>query len=148
MLTLLAALVLPTPGLMATPRTNWPMCRLTHPAQIFRRLEDLPRIVQDQVRSDIGEIAAPGEPFTSTDAGFNGPIRRFLQGIRSGRYWIIWYEHGGRGLHRHVLAYGIGVSGLTHEPRAMLEANFVGNDPCSATDAILDGVRSAGPNER
>lgn len=134
--------------------TDWPACRLRHRATLFSQLEQMPASIQADVRSRVGSIARPNEAFNPGDVIYAGdatPERRFLRGVQSGDYWFIWYEHGGFGLHRHVLAYAIRINGssvLSGEPsrprpndrvETSLEANLTG-DPCVATDAILDGV--------
>ena len=93
--------------------TPWPPCTLAHQAEFFERLEDMPAPIRADVHRRLGDIAGPGEAFNSTDVvSDDTPNRRFLRGVRSGNSWFVWYEHGGVGLHRHVLAYGIGVTGI------------------------------------
>jgi hypothetical protein len=127
--------------------THWPSCRMRQEAVVFHRLEDMPESIQADFRRRIGRVAALNDAFNPGDVVYVGdptPERRFLQGVRRGGYWFIWYEHGGIGLHRHVLTYAIGVDGIPPDqrPAVALVSNLTG-DPCSATDAILDGVFEA-----
>ena len=115
----------------------------------------MPESIQADFRRRVGPVAAPDEPFNPGDVSYGGdttPSRRFLRGLRSGFYWFIWYEHGGFGLHRHVLTYSIMVNGSTYQGpdrirptpamETRLESNLTG-DPCRATDAVLDRVFEA-----
>jgi len=122
--------------------SHWSACQMTHRVQEFDRLQDMPVIVQTEVRRLVGTIAEPGEPFNPTDViGEGAPQHRFIRGVRSNRRWFVWYEHGGIGHHRHVLEIGIGLSGIPphQRPAAAVSANLTG-DPCRVTDALLDGV--------
>ena len=65
---------------------------------------------------------------------------RLLRVGKSGDTWFIWYELGGLGVSMHEVFYGLGVSGMTHEPEAFRWGGFVSWKPCLATDAFLDGV--------
>jgi hypothetical protein len=137
--------------------TDWPGCRLRHRVTYLPRLETMPASIQADFRSRVGSIAGPNEPFNPSDVIYSGdstPSRRFLRGVQSGDYWFIWYEHGGYGLQRHVLAYSMTVNGNAHVsgepqragPTDRVETTLVENmtgDPCLATDAILDGVSSS-----
>lgn len=134
--------------------TDWPGCRLRHRVANISRLENMPASIQADFRGRVDSIAGPNEPFNPGDVSYAGdstPDRRFLRGVQSGDYWFIWYEHGGFGFHRHVLAYAIRFNGSSHlsgppsrarpgdRIETSLEVNLTG-DPCVATDAILSGV--------
>lgn len=156
-----AAITLAAPAFAAdAPRgepSHWPACTMRHRVTVISRLEDMPASIQADFRGRVGPIAGPGEAFNSGDEfviGDTTPTRRFLRGVRNGDYWFIWYEHGGLGFHRHVLAYTLffnGNANLSGEPHRArpddrvethLMANLTG-DPCVATDAILDQVYPA-----
>ena len=88
-------------------------------------------------------IAAPEAPFNATDVGGVGrpnqpplPHRRFLRAGLVGGTWFIWYEHGGRGYHAHLVLY----AAPRQDAPAMLLANFslAASDLCAATDAALE----------
>jgi hypothetical protein len=53
-----------------------------------------------------GEIANRRKPFNATDVQIgNRPFRRFvLAGYATG-IWFVFYEHGGRGYHHHLLIF-------------------------------------------
>jgi hypothetical protein len=52
-------------------------------------------------------IAEPDQPFDSTDVLSNPPLpsRRFILGGEAPYFWFVAYEHGGRGLHRHLVGF-------------------------------------------
>lgn len=143
---LMAALLL-TPGMSsAQPLLQDVPCNVGQDATVVARLHDLPPVIRTDIETRVGTMAEPGEPFEATDVygTVHRPTRQFLRGLHIGRYWIVWYQHGGRGLHTHVLAYQIGVAGdRAHQrPAPLLMANLYG-DPCLATNAILNGIRGA-----
>jgi hypothetical protein len=121
-------------------------CSLGQDAVAVARLHDMPPIIRADVERRVGRIAEPDELALGTDSPGpdSPPTRQFVRGFHVGRYWIIWYWHGGMGLHRHMLAYEIGVTGdRAHQrPAAILIANLYG-DPCVATVAFLNGVSGA-----
>lgn len=48
-------------------------------------------------------LADRGAPFESTDVGGDAPSRRLVLAAAVGDTWFIHYEHGGRGLHSHLV---------------------------------------------
>jgi hypothetical protein len=134
--------------------TDWSGCRMRHRVTFLSRLEDMPASIQADFRRRVSRFAGPNEAFNPGDVTYEGdstPERRFLRGVQSGDYWFIWYEHGGFGLHRHVLAYALRFNGNSYlagpphraQPNESVETSFEANltgDPCVATDAILYGV--------
>ena len=142
---ILALLFMPAASL-AQPLAPDLRCDLGRDVAVIPRLHDMPPLIRTDVERRVGDIAESGEPFEATDAygAVHRPTHQFLRGIYIGRYWFVWYQHGGRGLHRHTLAYQIGTAGDRAHARAVasLMANLYG-DPCLATHAILDGIRGA-----
>ena len=122
-------------------------CTMKHHVSSLFRFADLPEAVRTDLTDRAGTLADRGEPFNSTDVVTNGdgPGRRFIRAVQSEDNLFVWYEHGGIGLHVHVLAYDIGrASGIPLQSApANLEANYVTFNPCAATDAYLDGVYPA-----
>ncbi len=123
-------------------------CTTVHPVVFFRTLDDLPA----PIRADFMNRAGVGEPPAATPATADkGGVQeivvesdartfRLLRVGKSGDTWFIWYELGGLGVSMHEVFYGLGVSGMTHEPTAFRWGGFVSWNPCLATDAFLDGV--------
>jgi len=52
------------------------------------------------------DIAAKGEPFNSTDVIKEGvPRRRIIDYFVTSTTSFLWYEHGGRGYHQHLVRF-------------------------------------------
>ena len=66
-----------------------------------------PRVITDFCRIHFPEgIAAKGEAFNATDAMERGqPFRRIVAYMVSSSTSLIWYEHGGRGYHQHLVRF-------------------------------------------
>ncbi len=53
-----------------------------------------------------GDIAAKDEPFNSTDIVEKGvPTRRIVDYFVTSATSFLWYEHGGRGYHQHLVKF-------------------------------------------
>ena len=53
-----------------------------------------------------GEIAGKGDKFNATDVIEKGvPSRRILGYVVDDHYAYIWYEHGGRSYHQHLVKF-------------------------------------------
>jgi hypothetical protein len=53
-----------------------------------------------------GGIAAVGEPFNATDVVDRGkPDRRIVAYLVTSSTSYVWYEHGGRGYHQHLVRF-------------------------------------------
>ena len=113
-----------------------PGCEMRHEARFVERLSDVRPDIRDDVLGRVGAMAEPDEPYSSSDAGpFLYPSRKFIRAGWSGNFWFVWYRHGGRGVHTHILIYRL--------ESGRLEGNFVGDNPCQTTDAALDGTSVA-----
>ncbi len=78
------------------------------PAQSVQRLSDLPAAIQGLLQARVpGGIAAAGSPYNATDvvADESLPSRRLRGAGRTGPLWFVWYEHGGRGYHQHLVLF-------------------------------------------
>jgi hypothetical protein len=151
---LVAALAGAMPMVPAVASASDYDCRMRHPVVFFKALEDLPGSIQADLAGKIGTLSPVGGPFDPGDAEAivenpdgsvvpSAPKRRLIAAGRSGDLYFVWYERGGRGRSIHEVLYGLGVSGVSPEPVAMLAAHFATFNPCLATDAYLDGVRPA-----
>ena len=123
-------------------------CELGSDTMIANSLRQLPAdVVIELSRFFDGSIfmSDAGGPFNSTDV-VDGPVpqRRFLRAYQSGRYWLIWYEQGGRASGPRIIALYRDVARRNHPaafriaPGTLLAGNL-----CMAMKAILSGVRSA-----
>lgn len=55
-----------------------------------------------------GEMAPKGEPFNATDVINEGlPRRRLIGEFVTSTVAYIWYEHGGRGYHQHLVRFNV-----------------------------------------
>ena len=53
-----------------------------------------------------GKIASPGQQYNATDVAMQGvPQRRILDYTIGDHYAYIWYEHGGRHYHQHLVKF-------------------------------------------
>jgi hypothetical protein len=85
-------------------------------------IRDLDAAVKAEIRRRVGEsIADAGAPFQATDVVAEGlPRRRFVvagMSTATPKYWIVCYEHGGRGHHFHVALFAI-ANGMASVPRS------------------------------
>ena len=83
------------------------------PVQPVGGLTDLPASIRSLLKTRVPEgIAAVGAPYNATDhiTDESLPSRRLLGAGRTGALWFIWYEHGGRGYHQHLVLLSSGGS--------------------------------------
>lgn len=129
-----------------------PSCALAGGATIADSIQQLPEGVSRELARFFGDKAAmsdTGEPFNSTDV-VDGvvPQRRFVRAYQAGRYWVIWYEHGGIGYAVKTIALRqTEASGDRTDFQTLPGTTFTG-DLCAATKAMVSGVRSTSPGGR
>jgi hypothetical protein len=116
-----------------------------HPAKYYDAVSALPDAVRSDLEGRVKHMAGPSDARDGGDTGLETrPNHKLLRVVESDGGWFVWYLHGGRGVHIHVLAYSLMVSGYPPKPAPpALEANLVTSSPCTATDALLDGVLPA-----
>ncbi len=116
-------------------------------AALVEHKTDLPagaRTELDRFFTPIHGIADAGEFFNSTDViTDNSPQSRFLRAYNVRDIWFIWYERGGIGLERSIIALAPANEAGKAVLRAQPGSNFVGN-LCADMKAYLAGARSAG----
>jgi hypothetical protein len=71
---------------------------------------EVPALLQQSLRSSLGEIALPGQRFQATDVYVGGPDRRFIFVWHRGDRWLVAMEHGGIAYNDPILLYQIGRS--------------------------------------
>jgi hypothetical protein len=117
-------------------------CKLSYKLTWVHSISQLPLAIQNDLKLRGIILAGKDENFNSSDLLEQVPSRRFLKAGNLLNQWIIWYEHGGFGYHKHVVGYRLR-SRPNLEPsstrNAQFIANYVGNQ-CAATNAILSGV--------
>lgn len=116
-------------------------CRPAGGAARITSLAEVPREYRPVLKS-IGEMVDVGQSFNSIDVSdaSSPPERRFIGGFLSKNMMVIWYEHGGRGLHEHAIGYLVRRD--TGGVKSHMTANIV-SAPCAATVAIFAGIRTA-----
>jgi hypothetical protein len=122
-------------------------CDLGEGSIVTKTLAELPEGVAAEVLRGFGPagISDAGGPFNSTDVvNPSVPARRFIRAYLVKGYWIIWYERGGFVSGPRTVALSRVRNGAADASayRMMPGTVFTG-DLCTATKAILAGVRSA-----
>jgi hypothetical protein len=108
-LTLLLPILLAPPVLAADPPKDLLGTFKATPFQKVDRLEGLPGSVRQAVHDLLkSSIANPGEKWNATDVILDPqrPPRRLIFAGTSQSLWFMYYEHGGRGRHDHILLIG------------------------------------------
>jgi hypothetical protein len=83
------------------------------PATVARAFPgEVPEAVLTALDAKVGDIAAPGEPFNSTDVVMPGKkMRRVIFVWERGARWVFATEHGGIAYFTPVLAFDLGSDG-------------------------------------
>ncbi len=125
---------------------SFPPCSLAG-ATLVEHKTDLPadaRTELDRLFAPIHGIADAGTFFNSTDVTTDdSPQARFLRAYHVQNIWFVWYERGGIGLERLVIALAPANETGKVVLRAQPGSNFVGN-LCAGMKGYLSGARSAG----
>ncbi|AQR74484.1 hypothetical protein [Sphingomonas sp. LM7] len=144
---MLLSLLLQASPIPAMPA--FPACSFDQTAKLVERKTDLPATAAAELErffQGTQGIAEAGDYFESTDniRFSDAPRARFVRAYGVGKFWFVWFERGGIGLSRQVVALGPwrgddGKIGLYTLPGS----HFSG-DLCAASKAYLAGVRNAG----
>ncbi|MEP7706813.1 hypothetical protein [Paraglaciecola sp. 25GB23A] len=73
---------------------------------VFHSLNELPKNVQNYLNEHIKDTISPVDgAFRATDVIIdpNIPTRRLLLAGIDANLFFVWYEHGGRGYHHHIV---------------------------------------------
>lgn len=131
------------------PMPDLPTCTFDRPATVVARKAELPpeAVAElDRLFKFNRGIVEAGLYFEASDSVLvpNAPRARFLRAYGVGEIWFIWYEVGGIGLQRNVIAL-MPLRGDDGQIalRAAPGSNFSG-DLCAASKGYLSGARSAG----
>lgn len=87
-------------------------------------------------RADLmAERDAAWQATDAANAGAPLPIRRFIEGLKFGNRWFVWYERGGKNPTTHVVAY----DNTPSSPAPILVGHLttVPGDLCAVTRALL-----------
>lgn len=122
-------------------------CALSRPAQVMTSLKELPAVAAEFTRLGIA-VADTGEPFVPFDvvdeASENLPHRQFVRAYVFSDRIIAWYFHGGFGTHIHAVELREQRDTGDTEPVLRVTGHNLSGPPCTATQALLDGVVSGG----
>jgi hypothetical protein len=140
--TLVSALVLLVAPTAAGASARSPECELGRSVKWIETLGALPSSVRSGLLARAHDMADTGQPFNQYDYG-DGPRHRFIAGGQVGSEWFVWYEHGGRAHHRHVVFFEVGMVDAKGSAPPLAMANFVSSNLCTATRAYLEGVHPA-----
>ncbi len=151
---LIGALLQPMPsperrearGLLDTP------CDLGAGTVTATTLAALPRPLAEAVEQFFAPrrgIADAGGAYNATDVVDSRlPSRRFIRAYRVGPIWVVWYVRGGGIVSSpQTIAFrpDVGPGGVDAGFVAMPGTVFAGEDLCTATKAIVAGVRNGTP---
>jgi hypothetical protein len=124
-------------------------CRFGPAVTLYSSLDRLPEpltaYLADKLASPAGYggLARRDGYFNATDVVISGlPMRRLISAGRAGDRWFVWYEHGGLGMHAHLVF--IDLPPDVKEP--VLLANMTAWPPtrlCALTAGILSGRTAA-----
>jgi hypothetical protein len=121
-----------------------PECAFAERPTLVFAMRDAPMIAHEFQRQRVA-IADAGEAFNWTDVVGPPavPERQFARAYGFGERWIVWYWRGGFGVTLHIREM-VEFTPVPGGPMALrMTPNALGGEPCQATQAILDGVRSA-----
>ena len=143
MIYLLAGLAVASPG-QDDPPPSLSICKFAHASTVIEDVRELPKSIQDQMRTMLPGIAARGAKFQKGDVLSEPslPTRRFIGAVHRGNTWVISYEHSqGYVYHVHAVVFGRAAS---EDFRVIPHGNLTG-PLCATVDAALSGVRAADP---
>ena len=102
-------------------------------------LQSLPTFMSAALKATLhGEaVADAGAPYDATDvlSGDGRPRRRLVFAGRGANMWFVYYEHGGRGYHRHVVVFAVAGE------RARLRQSLVLTERPETVQALQEAVR-------
>jgi hypothetical protein len=75
---------------------------LTRIEKTQNKIEEVEFVIEDKFR-----IANPGEEYDATCAVTGKPTRQLIVILKNEQYFIMTYDHGGRGRHSHIMFFEI-----------------------------------------
>ena len=116
-----------------------PPCRLPPHAESVPLLSEAPVPLQDAIRTDIGDLAKPGEDFNATDVVVDDrPSNRLIFIWHSAEIWIVATERGGIAYNDPIYAYR-----LERGKAILLETNIAfPNTVCITANRLWTNRRS------
>ena len=139
----------PTPSPSAPPMPQYPPCDFGQPARLVERMAALPAPVRAELErlfATANGIAEAGAFFESSDAySGNPPTARFIRAYFVADTWFVWFERGGIGVERNVVALAEtdDRDTRTRVVRAV-PGSLISTNLCAGSKAFLTGARSVG----
>jgi hypothetical protein len=113
-------------------------CKFWHPVKEVDALGKMPPPIAAFILAKTGAMAARGEYFNATDVIEKpAPMHRFIRAGESGGLWFIWFEHGGIAYSKNIAVLGLKPG--ESAPHLIAHIGYFNQNPCSLTDAVLDG---------
>jgi hypothetical protein len=77
--------------------------------KFFKNKKDIPKIIRRTIKSwdEKFSIVNPGQDYQSTDIVTGQPRRQLIAIFKNKNYFIMTYNHGGYGHHRHIMYFQI-----------------------------------------
>lgn len=77
--------------------------------KLYITKKEIPKIVKRTIKSwgDKFSIANPGQDYQATDIVTGRPRRQLIAIFKNENYFIMTYNHGGRGHHEHIMYFQI-----------------------------------------
>lgn len=143
---MLLSLLLHAAPIPAMP--EFPACSFEQSAKVAARKTDLPAAALAEVEGFLQgtQGIAAGDYFDSSGSFriSDTPRARFVRAYGVGKLWFVWFERGGIGLSRQVVALGPGHGDDGEIGLYALPGSHFSADLCAASEACLARVRSAG----
>jgi hypothetical protein len=88
---------------------DWAVRFVTTEFALTSKLDSVPTAILSFLKERCREeLAAPGQAFNQTDVvNAHLPMRRLILAGDSPSLTFVWYEHGGRGFHQHLLLFDL-----------------------------------------
>jgi hypothetical protein len=113
-------------------------CKFRHPVKEVDSLGKVPPPIAAFIRSKTGEMAERGEYFNATDVIEKpAPMHRFIRAGESSGLWFVWFEHGGIAYSKNIAV--LALKSGERAPHLIAHIGYFNENPCSLTDAVLDG---------
>lgn len=123
-------------------------CKFHHRVQEIGSFAALPAAIQEYLKPKfnfddphMGGIAPKGGKWNASDAvSEDAPFRRFMRAGHTGNKWFLWWERGGIAYWREFAVFALDGGKVA----VVAHANLPSDNPCTATEAALDGKLPAG----
>lgn len=110
-------------------------CELREDTTYVDSLKKLPPAVMAALTMSAGAMADRGEFFNAGDVVTKpAPFNRFIRAGSLGRYWFVWYEHGGIAYWHQIVIFVLDREGKV---RILNNRRATKSNLCAETDDLL-----------